>query len=189
MNAIEEIWLPIPNYEDFYLVSNIGNIKGLNYRGTGRSQNLILTRNKQGYVRIHLQVDNICKGFMAHRLVAMTFIPNPNNKKEVNHINGIKHDNRIENLEWVTPKENTSHAIRTGLSKGNPCKYKGIKRGPTPASYKPVIQMDKDDNFIQRFESMQSAVIALKLNAGKISEVCSGKRKTTGGFKFKIELK
>jgi hypothetical protein len=73
-------------------------------------------KNKQGYTKVRIFVNGRYRNFFTHRLVAQAFISNPKNKKTVNHINGVKNDNRIENLEWATQQENNRHARRTGLS-------------------------------------------------------------------------
>lgn len=96
-------------YKTPYLVSNIGEV----FRNNKKLKPSI---GGNGYYAVNI-VYETKKGVTKpiHRLVATAFIPNPENKREVNHINGNKLDNRVENLEWATPKENTQHAIRTGL--------------------------------------------------------------------------
>lgn len=79
-----------------------------------------------GYLKYELKYKETKKVFLIHRLVALSFIPNPENKRCVNHINGIKTDNRVENLEWVTYKENSRHAIINGYNKSNFIPFKGI---------------------------------------------------------------
>lgn len=83
-------------------------------------------KTKKGYYRVKLYTDEFhSKMFQVHRLIAMTFIPNSNNLSEVNHIDGNKLNNHVDNLEWCTPKENTAHAEKLGLRKncyGNACK-------------------------------------------------------------------
>ena len=113
-----EIWKTIKGFEN-YEVSNCGRLKvNLKFRKYRDYQSKILnpTKDKDGYLRTALTKDN--KKFMKtiHRLVAENFIENKQNKTCVNHINGIKADNRVENLEWCTVKENNIHAIKLGLS-------------------------------------------------------------------------
>ena len=115
---MEEIWKDIPNYEGYYQISNLGKVKALkreikNQYACGRY--LALQKNKQGYYYVDLSKDTIRKRFNVHRLVALTFIPNPLNKPCINHIDGIKTNNNINNLEWCSYSENTKHAIKNGL--------------------------------------------------------------------------
>lgn len=106
-----EIWKKIDNYEN-YQISSFGNVKSLNYNNTKTPKILKKVKMKIGYNNVTINK----KLFYIHRLVALHFIDNPENKREVNHINGIKHDNRIENLEWCTPSENIKHAYDTKLN-------------------------------------------------------------------------
>jgi glucan-binding YG repeat protein len=125
---MEEIWKDIPGYEYLYQVSNYGKIKSLNRKCTTKSNSfrlhneklLKLNIDKYGYVRTGL-FKNKVKLWCVHRLVAICFIPNPENKLQINHKNGIKTDNKVENLEWCTQSENMTHAYGTGLRQG----YKG----------------------------------------------------------------
>ncbi|MDJ0690372.1 MAG: NUMOD4 domain-containing protein [Xenococcaceae cyanobacterium MO_188.B32] len=103
-----EDWSHIVNFPD-YQVSNHGRVKN---QKTGR---ILKTHSNHGYLRVGLYEGKIRKYKLVHRLVAEAFIPNPENKPAVNHINGCKTDNNVSNLEWVSASENMSHAHRNGL--------------------------------------------------------------------------
>ena len=109
-----------------------------------------------------------------HRILAELFIPNPENKPEVNHINGIKTDNRIENLEWVTTSENAIHAFMIGL--------RFNLKGSENKLSTPVFQYDRQGNFIAKFGSIIEASQKTKINHSNISQNTIKKRKSAGNF-------
>ena len=106
----------IAGYEGWYQVSNFGNVKSLPCDCGWRKEGVLkLQLHKQGYLKANLYVRKKMKSWQVHRLVALTWIPNPDNLPEVNHLNGNKKDNRVENLEWTTKKRNTKHAFDNNL--------------------------------------------------------------------------
>lgn len=118
----KEIWKEVVGYEDYYLVSSIGNIKSkdrevFNGRGTftRKGKSIKLMVDKYGYNVVNLYGSFGVKTKKVHRLVADAFIENEQEKPQVNHINGVKSDNRVENLEWSSIKENITHAWDNGL--------------------------------------------------------------------------
>lgn len=113
---MKEIWKDINGYEGKYQVSNRGRVKGFPRPGSIHHKPYIKKtfKNSKGYVVVMLSNKSV-KGIVVHKLVAQLFIDNPLNKPTVNHKNGIKDDNRVENLEWLTHKENTHHAWKNGL--------------------------------------------------------------------------
>ena len=120
---MEEIWKPIKGYEGVYEISNLGKVKRLSAKVNSRNGSLrnerekILKKaiNKFGYEYVCLTINGNQQKKKVHRLVAEAFIDNPQNKPQVNHINGIKSDNKSENLEWCNNQENMKHAFKIGL--------------------------------------------------------------------------
>lgn len=113
---MNEIWRDVVGYEGLYQVSNIGRVKSLPRNGTIKEERILKPRiTKNGYLYVHLRNGSISKYVKVHKMVAVAFIPNPENKPQINHINGIKTDNRVDNLEWNTASENMLHAIKLGL--------------------------------------------------------------------------
>lgn len=115
-----ELWKDIPNYEGYYQVSSLGKVKSLPRKFTIKKSRILIPRNfGRNYCHVWLSVDGVKKSFAIHRLVAQAFIPNPNNKTQVNHKDCNPENNKRENLEWCTAKENTNHALRNNrISKG-----------------------------------------------------------------------
>lgn len=182
---MKEIWKDIKGYEGFYQVSNMGRVKGIErevYSGHNYSVLRIEKEKiykgykvKNGYIYQTLLKNGKRKTFKLHRLVAETFIPNPDNKPQVNHIDGDKENNKVSNLEWVTRKENLNHAYKTGLSK-----------------ICPVLQYDLEGNYLREFKSIDEATRYMgKKYHGNIMMCCqsNNKRKTAYGYIWKYKNK
>lgn len=122
-NTEEEIWRDCLEYGHMYQISNKGRVKSVNRIFIKKNNARITVKGKviksydlgRGYSGFSIQVNGHVKYFYVHRVVAIAFIPNPENKPFVNHINGIKKDNTVENLEWCTRQENVDHAIKNNL--------------------------------------------------------------------------
>lgn len=143
-----EIWKIIPHTQERYEISNKGCVRSRE-RSVHYSDNRVvnypskvlkLRKDHYGYLIFNIRNCGKMECYKAHRLVAQLFISNPYNKPEVNHINGDKTDNRVENLEWVTSRENKLHAIRIGLYKPtNNLKYTNVPRGKDRKTSKTLI--------------------------------------------------
>lgn len=152
-----------PNYE----VSDKGEIRNI------KSGRILKTRpNPRGYYYTNLSKNGNLKVFRIHRIVAQLFIPNPDGKSEVNHIDGNKKNNAADNLEWVTREENRQHAIDTGLMSG------GI----------PVDQYEMTGEFVARYESLSKAAFSVNGDSQAISHCCKGWQSHHRGFVWKYAL-
>lgn len=152
-----EIWKDVIGYEGLYQVSNLGNVKSLNYNNSNLEKNLI-GGFSNGYRQVGLNGIVKTKRVKVHRLVAQAFIPNPENKPQVNHINGKKDDNRVDNLEWATAKENSIHSYENNLSKpkiGIESHLFG-KRGDDSIRAKKVINIETNEVFLSVLSASKS---------------------------------
>jgi len=120
---------------DNYMVDRLGNVYSKNYNREKRLK-MLKPVDTQGYLYVGICINGTLKRKMVHRLIAKVFIPNPKNKPCINHKNGIKNDNRVENLEWVTISENDKHAYKIGLKKINQNQRMASKRNVKLASIK-----------------------------------------------------
>ena len=137
-----EIWADIEDYEGIYQVSTKGRVKSF---CKGVIKLLRQGFNVNGYPTVSLRKYGKARTHLVHRLVAVAFIPNPENKPLINHKNGIKTDNRVENIEWCTRSENTLHALRTGLvNPKNLGKCKGEKHGRHKLTSEQVLYIRKN---------------------------------------------
>lgn len=165
---MKEIWKDIEDYEGLYQVSNFGRIKRVT---TGRI--LKGGKNKDGYLLVRLYKNSIGSTKGIHRLVAKVFIPNPENKPEINHIDEDKTNNKVSNLEWMTAKENTNHGTRNGRmsrSKSIPIIATNIKTGES-----------------HEFYGTNECARQLGLSPGSICKCLKGRYRQTGGYTFQYK--
>lgn len=180
---IGEIWRDIKGYEGLYQISNLGRVKSLPKRHSHKETYILKPSCIKGYLRVFLTKNNVSKSTSIHRLLAIEFIDNPENKPYVNHIDGNKSNNDIKNLEWCTQKENCIHAIKTGLN--NILKNPYMQRGDKHPNSKPINQYDLENNFIKRWGSSGEIKRKMNINVYHVILCCKGKRKTAYKYKWK----
>lgn len=172
---------PIRDYPDYAIDNELNVWSKRIYRGNPRGEwrKLKSSLNTSGYPFVSLinQFGRKSKGL--HRIIAEAFIPNPENKPCINHINSIRTDYRIENLEWVTAKENVQHAYDTGRHT-----MKVMRAAAIASTSKPTRQMDLQGNTIADFVSQHEAERVTGIDQRSVSKACSGKLKTAGGYRW-----
>lgn len=168
-----EVWKDIPGYEGLYQASTLGRIRGLKRCVGGRMQGAMILKqaiHRDGYMKVALTKNHHRKDYQSHRLIGLTFIPNPEGLPQINHKDENKTNNAIENLEWCTRSYNCSYGHRNDKSVAV-CSIR-------------VAQLDLDGNFINEFPSMEEAMRRTGVNSSKICAVCHGSRNHAGGYKW-----
>ena len=170
-----EIWKDIEGYEGLYQVSNLGRVKSLNYNRTKKEKILKPRSNKDGYLRVVLYKEGKSKQYLVHRLVAQAFIPNPDNKPQVNHKDDNKTNNKVENLEWVTSKENANYGTRN--------KRSAKSRTNDKKRSKPIYGINVKTNEKIEFPSTMEAE-RNGFNHGNIVKCLKGRKNSHKGYKW-----
>lgn len=173
-----ENWKPVVGYEGLYEVSNLGRVKSLPRKGTKGGIVSVNYSNSKHYAHIPLTKDSVLKTTSLHRVVAQAWIPNPQNKPQVNHIDGNKKNNCVNNLEWVTNLENMHHAIEHGLQKDS------IVRA-TEARMRGVFQI-KGDDIVAMYKCIRQAEQITGICSQNIFKVCQKQRHTAGGYAWRF---
>ena len=174
-----ETWKAIAGYEGLYEVSDLGRIKSLKY---GKEKILKPRKNTRGYLHVVLCKDGKAKNSKVHRLVAEAFIPNPNNLATVNHKDEVKTNNTVVNLEWMSQKDNTNYGTRNKRA-GEAISKANINN---PMFSKQVQMLDKSTGeLLATFPSLMEAERVTGIAQPNISSCCLGKRKSTGGYKWR----
>lgn len=175
----KEVWKDVVGYEGIYQVSSLGMVKslsrevrnGYNYSRVYKLEETILKNTFRGDYKIAiLSKDGVKKSISIHRLVALTFIPNPNNLPQVNHKDEDKTNNRVDNLEWCTRKYNINYGTSITRRSNN--------------RYKPIYKCDLHGNVIKRYDSSTHAKLDGYCNSN-IIKCCKGKLLTYRGYKWR----
>lgn len=186
---MEEIWKDVPGYEGLYMVSNLGRIKRL---PLGKQWPYRITHNnirklhiKNGYYQVNLSKNNNVKWYGVHRLVAMAFLPNPNNYPQVNHKDEDRTNNNVENLEWCTQSYNNMWG--TARQRQNETRHRNdpncdVWRKTAQKIAKKVAMCSSDGRIINVFQSMTSAAKETGVAIQTICKQCSGKSKSRRNY-------
>lgn len=156
------------------IINNVKTNYSINEQGeiiNNISKKILKQRLQQGYKHVGLHINKESKSFRVHRLVAQTFIPNPNNYPYVNHIDGNRQNNNISNLEWCTPSQNSLHSAKNN--------NKRFFR-------KRVKQYNMNGDFMLEYNSIKEASLETKTDPCKISEVCNRHRLSTNNYQWRF---
>ena len=181
-----EIWKDIKGFEGLYQVSNLGRVKSLKRFRKGKNGSLVPVKEKilkprmlnSGYYIVHLCKNSIQKWYQVHRIVYEAFNGSISEGLQVNHINEVKTDNRLSNLNLMTCKENINYG--TGIERRAKKQIKGKKS-------KPVLQFDLNDNFIKEYPSTHQAERETGFSQGNIVNCCKGRCKTAYNYIWKYK--
>lgn len=207
---VMEEWRDIKGYEGKYQVSNLLNVRSLNYHRENRIKNMVTQVKKGGYLIVGLRKNGIRKFFFVHRLAAIAFLPIPDELKDIpiddltiDHIIplSVGGKNELSNLRWTTREGNSNNPltiinlkkISKGIVRSDEFKRKvseskkGKGTGTTNPNAKPILQYSIDGTFIKEWDCIIDAVKKLNLSQSGISQVLTGKRKTSGGFIWKYK--
>ena len=173
---MDEAWVDAPGLEGVIKVSNCGGTRSF-LRNKVNGIPVKASLDTAGYPTLRLTLNGVKRNYLVHRLVATAFIPNPERKREVNHIDGNKANNNVANLEWATHKENLMHAARTGL-------MDGVAKASSERNRKGVAAISENGDVLD-FDSLNAAAAYFgRTNTSNISAVLHGRRKRCAGHVF-----
>lgn len=188
---MQEIWKDVVGFNGDYKVSNTGKILTVAYgpktcsvRHCKKSEIMKTSISRTGYERVHLFKQGKDLTRYVHRLVAEAFISNPDNLPQVNHKDGNKLNNCVDNLEWVTASQNQCHAIDLGLRASSPNLGKFGDKNPLSKSFS---QYDLNGNFIKQWKGISETAKTLGFSFSELSRCLNGRRKTCRGYIWKFD--
>ena len=180
---MEEVWKDIEGYEGLYKISNLGNVKSIYFNHTKNEKLLSPKLNNTGYLIVHLYKNGVGKFFQVHRIVATSFLNNPNNFTIVNHMDEDKQNNRVDNLEWCTHKYNVQYSVKL-----NKHRSRNSRKGKFGAYKhdKAVIQKNKHGSIVCTYKNVSSAARENGFNNWSIIQCCKRERKTAYGYRWEF---
>lgn len=184
-----EEWKDVVGYEGLYEVSNLGNVRSLNWRNKGITKNLVLNKHNRGYMQVSIGKRGETKTYVVHRLVALAFLDNPNGFTQVNHKDEDKTNNNVENLEWCTASYNVRYSMKHHPQRPH-FRKNGIVYKNSKFADKTVLQMTLNGMPLREWENVQTIFRETGMSASSILQCCKGTRHKAYGFKwcFTIEI-
>lgn len=177
---MEEIWKDVVGFEGLYKVSNLGNVKSINYRGHGFARLLIPKVNNCGRLWVELRNSGVKKQMLIHRLVGEAFIPNPQNLPQINHKDENPKNNNVENLEWCTGLYNIRYTHDRHPERAK--KPRVLKNRPMRT--RKIVQLSIDGKPIKTWENSRIIFRETGMHQWSITQCCDGVRKKAYGFKW-----
>ena len=187
----KEVWKDVVGYEGLYEVSNLGCFRKIS--NNGEKVSLKSTKNSCGYYTIRLRKNKKAKQYRISRLIAEAFIPNPENKPYVDHIDTNKENNRADNLRWVSPSENSNnpisreHMLKSWKSDERRKHQREINLGNLHPRARAVCQLSENEEIIKTFSTAAEAAREIGCKPQNITKCCTGERLRAGKFKWRYK--